>query len=484
MLNRENNSGMSSSFADLMTSMAIIFILLLCASLNNAQQEGQTMRNSVLAEMQKALKDFVSGGIEVKSDPKDPLGLLVLVPEDLLAFKFDHADLSPAGESFLKSFIPKLSRIVCLPQFANEINSIVVEGHTDSSGTARHNWDLSQKRSMSVVRASLNILDENGVSEEKGTFLQLLVCQRKRQRRTDHGSLRGRKLTIKQTGDIQAPFSFHRTETASRSFSIKLTGVSAGDNMAQTQQGGYFSFEELDVIIQEVVRSLDVSRNGLTREPLGLRLQNLQSAAYGIDAPVVYRPTPFERHGKEWTRYISGDSKTLDKLTIKYLCWVPEIAIDERFLLHVESSSMELNWRSLAGLVRSCHCKWEELSPESTSLSIIRVLLKRYKGPNRALRTWQAHPDALLGQNGPLLLAEILIRREKVFVLFLTNGGLKHNLPFFRRLLRLPLPGVVYRSTGSPKMCCFCFSEIFCRGRDGDRQLSKKRSALSSSISP
>jgi outer membrane protein OmpA-like peptidoglycan-associated protein len=174
MSDRENNSGMSSSFTDLMTSMAVIFILLLCASLNNAQQEGQTTRNSVLVEMQKALKDFVAGGIEVKSDPKDPLGLLVLVPEDLLAFKFDQADLSPAGESFLESFIPKLSRIVCLPQFANEINSIVVEGHTDSSGTARHNWDLSQKRSMSVVRASLNILDENNVNEEKSTFLQLL----------------------------------------------------------------------------------------------------------------------------------------------------------------------------------------------------------------------------------------------------------------------------------------------------------------------
>jgi outer membrane protein OmpA-like peptidoglycan-associated protein len=174
MSDRENNSGMSSSFTDLMTSMAVIFILLLCASLNNAQQEGQTTRNSVLVEMQKALKDFVAGGIEVKSDPKDPLGLLVLVPEDLLAFKFDQADLSPAGESFLESFIPKLSRIVCLSQFANEINSIVVEGHTDSAGTARHNWDLSQKRSMSVVRASLNILDENSVNEEKNTFLQLL----------------------------------------------------------------------------------------------------------------------------------------------------------------------------------------------------------------------------------------------------------------------------------------------------------------------
>lgn len=174
MFNREKDKGMSSSFTDLMTSLAVIFILLFCASLNNAQQEGQTTRNSVLAEMQKALKDFVSGGIEVKSDPKDPLGLLILVPEDLLAFKFDHADISPSGESFLKAFIPKLSRIVCLPQFSNEIHSIVVEGHTDSSGTARHNWDLSQKRSMSVVRASLNILDQNSAREEKAAFLQLL----------------------------------------------------------------------------------------------------------------------------------------------------------------------------------------------------------------------------------------------------------------------------------------------------------------------
>src|SRR5512145_1889798 len=174
MLNRESSSGMSSSFADLMTSMAVIFILLLCASLNNAQQEGQTTRNSVLAEMQKALKDFVSGGIEVKSDPKDPLGLLVLVPEDLLAFRFDKADLSPAGKSFLEAFIPKLSRIVCSPRFADEINSIVVEGHTDSSGTAQHNWDLSQKRSLSVVHASLNVLDERGTGEERAAFLQLL----------------------------------------------------------------------------------------------------------------------------------------------------------------------------------------------------------------------------------------------------------------------------------------------------------------------
>jgi len=165
---------MSNSFTDLMTSLAVIFILLLCASLNNAQQEGQTTRNSVLAEVQRELKEFVSGGIEVKSDPKDPLGLLILVPEDLLAFPLDRADISPNGELFLRSFIPKLSKIVCSQKFAKDINSIVVEGHTDSSGTAQHNWDLSQKRSMSVVRTSLGVLNMDDTEEEKMSFLRLL----------------------------------------------------------------------------------------------------------------------------------------------------------------------------------------------------------------------------------------------------------------------------------------------------------------------
>jgi chemotaxis protein MotB len=165
---------LSNSFVDLMTSLAVIFILLLCASVNNAQEERQTTRNSVLAEMQRALKEFASGGIEVKTDPKDPLGLLILVPEDLLAFKLDRADISPAGDAFLRAFIPKLSAVVCSPRFSREVNSIIVEGHTDSSGTARHNWDLSQKRSMSVVRASLDVLDDGGTRAEKATFLQLL----------------------------------------------------------------------------------------------------------------------------------------------------------------------------------------------------------------------------------------------------------------------------------------------------------------------
>src|SRR5213594_2322723 len=135
MVADDSNAGLASSLTDLMTSLAVIFFLLLVASLNNAQQEGETTRNAILAELQKELKAFVAQGVEVKTDPKDPLGLLVLVPEGLLEFALMGDKIPQKGIEFLGDFTPKLAAIACSDRFRNEINSIVVEGYTDSSGT-------------------------------------------------------------------------------------------------------------------------------------------------------------------------------------------------------------------------------------------------------------------------------------------------------------------------------------------------------------
>lgn len=174
MPRHDNGSGISNSLTDLMTSLAVIFVLLLCASMNNARQEGETSRNSVLSAIHRELNDFVVRGIEVKPDPRDALNILILVPEKLLAFQFDKADIPQGGISFLKSFIPRLSGILCSEKFSKEVNSVIVEGHTDSSGPTRHNCELSQRRSMSVVKASLDILDAGGMEIERDRFLKLL----------------------------------------------------------------------------------------------------------------------------------------------------------------------------------------------------------------------------------------------------------------------------------------------------------------------
>lgn len=175
MANLDSQSDLANSFTDLMTSLAVIFILLLCVSLNQAKEESETKRNSILLELKKELREFIQNGVKVDPDPKDPLALLILVPEGLLEFKLDQAEIPSKGINFLNTFIPKFANIVSDERFKEDINSIVVEGHTDSSGTDQHNWDLSQKRSMAVVSESLNILAQmNNGGNIRNDFIKLI----------------------------------------------------------------------------------------------------------------------------------------------------------------------------------------------------------------------------------------------------------------------------------------------------------------------
>lgn len=195
----EETGGLSNSFTDLMTSLAVIFILLLVALVNNKQQElsanqadldaaqaavraaeetvkrlqreleeavkrTTNLREQLLAALRGELATLSSRGVEVKEDERDPLGLLVVVPEGLLEFRVDQWDIPAKGEEFLRDFVPRLASIACAYQ--KDIASIVVEGHADSSGTDEHNLKLSQDRSIEVVRESLRVLK---IGEGQGT---------------------------------------------------------------------------------------------------------------------------------------------------------------------------------------------------------------------------------------------------------------------------------------------------------------------------
>ncbi len=161
MASDHEGSGLASSMTDLMTSLAVIFILLLVGMLNNAQREAAGIKSQVLSRLQNALREFEKNGVQVSPDPKDPLGLLVLVPEDLLNFAQNQSQIPPKGREFLRDFVPKLVSTACSPDLRGGISSIVVEGHTSSEGTDAWNLELSQERSLAVVQASLNILNNH-----------------------------------------------------------------------------------------------------------------------------------------------------------------------------------------------------------------------------------------------------------------------------------------------------------------------------------
>jgi outer membrane protein OmpA-like peptidoglycan-associated protein len=175
------SSGLASSLTDLMTSLMVIFILLLVATLNNAQQEGETTRNAILKKLQERLSGEVSEyreqGFEIKNDPKDPLGLIVIVPDGLLNFAVNRADIPAAGVEFLQKIVPKMAATLCSEEFRREIESIVIEGHTDSTGSDERNLQLSQERSLGVVQKSLRVLDGTATGDGqpyRGCFLELL----------------------------------------------------------------------------------------------------------------------------------------------------------------------------------------------------------------------------------------------------------------------------------------------------------------------
>jgi outer membrane protein OmpA-like peptidoglycan-associated protein len=170
---KNGSSSLASSLTDLMTSLMVIFVLLLVATLNNASAEGENTRNLILDSLKVDLQDFARQGVRVEKDPADPLGLLVLVPEGLLNFAIDKTDIPEGGVTFLFDFSPRLARTACSEKYRKEISSIVVEGHTDSSGTDEHNLQLSQQRSLSVIQRTLDVLGRTE-PESRACFLDFL----------------------------------------------------------------------------------------------------------------------------------------------------------------------------------------------------------------------------------------------------------------------------------------------------------------------
>src|ERR1700720_4329212 len=177
MAAEHEGSGLASSLTDLMTSLAVIFILLLVAMLNNQRQQAAGTKSLVLSRLQLALEKFREQGGIVKRDPKDPLVLLVIVPEALLKFEKGKSDIPAPGFAFLEPFAPKFVSTACSTEIREGISSIVVEGHASTEGRESDNLSLSQRRSMAVVQQSLAVLDGSNrpeAPEDHKCFVSLI----------------------------------------------------------------------------------------------------------------------------------------------------------------------------------------------------------------------------------------------------------------------------------------------------------------------
>jgi len=143
---------------DLMTSLAIVFILLFAAQITNTSSAAQSELQENKEDVQTALRDHIRRlGLSLDSDPRDPLALLIVIPENLLTFELGKSSLSPTAEQFLADALPFYVGALCGP-LRDKIDSLAIEGHTDDYGSDAYNLKLSQERSLAVMVKGLEVI--------------------------------------------------------------------------------------------------------------------------------------------------------------------------------------------------------------------------------------------------------------------------------------------------------------------------------------
>jgi chemotaxis protein MotB len=102
-------------------------------------------KRDILAELEQAFKDE---GIEATIDYDS--GEVVL--EESFLFATNSYELSAEGKKYLDSFMNVYTSVVLKEEYSSYIAQIVVEGHTDTSGSYSLNQTLSQNRADAVAQ--------------------------------------------------------------------------------------------------------------------------------------------------------------------------------------------------------------------------------------------------------------------------------------------------------------------------------------------
>lgn len=163
-----DGSTITHGVTDLMTSLAVIFILLFASYVTKVSETESRASEPAQPRMRQATEDirgllrdhFQRYDLSLDADATDPNVLRIVVPEALLNFEFGKGVLSRAAERFLTDAMPAYAQLLCGSLGAN-VASLVIEGHTDDLGTDIHNLKLSQERSLNVMVKGLEVIQQS-----------------------------------------------------------------------------------------------------------------------------------------------------------------------------------------------------------------------------------------------------------------------------------------------------------------------------------
>ncbi len=149
----QDGGDFSHSFTDLMTSLAVIFILLLVATLNNQFSQSDAAITDLRKEVTEELTKLK---LTLTQDPDDPYTQIINLDEEKVKFDSNKNILKPEGRQLIDDLFAVLTPKLCDKELYSKLESVIIEGHTDVTGNATiegklWNVKLSQDRAYAVM---------------------------------------------------------------------------------------------------------------------------------------------------------------------------------------------------------------------------------------------------------------------------------------------------------------------------------------------
>lgn len=151
------------SFTDLMSATVLVIVLLMFLAF---------VQNIVLSKQTGVAQKELGDLINVKLEMLQELQLTSLAPgqvtgdegqisisdsgsiliKDDVFFDLGSAQLKPESREILKKLAGRFVALLEQERFRQYIAAILVEGHTDNTGSDERNWELSAQRALAVVK--------------------------------------------------------------------------------------------------------------------------------------------------------------------------------------------------------------------------------------------------------------------------------------------------------------------------------------------
>ncbi len=128
------------------------------------------VRSSIVRELSRVLS---RSNINAQVDPNN--GDITL--DSKVFFQTNSSEIRDDGKALLDAFVPVYLGVLLQDKYVEYIGEIIIEGHTDSSGTYLRNLKLSQDRALSVAEYCLSM---SGLTIPQRQLLQRIMTAKGR----------------------------------------------------------------------------------------------------------------------------------------------------------------------------------------------------------------------------------------------------------------------------------------------------------------